>query len=317
MKKYHVLLIAGGWSSEREISLKGGHIIEKILIDRGHTVTFYDLAEGFAPLAPLAKKVDVAFINLHGSPGEDGLVQAFLHSFNCPYQGGDAPSSLLALHKETAKVIFADAQIPIAKSFFLPTIPTEERERKALLDTLTAPLKYPLFVKSNNGGSSIHLYRVTKREELETALDSLFGAELEALVEEHILGQEVSCGVLVDRALPPTLIIPKGDFFDFHNKYAVDGATEICPAPISEELTKRVQELALKAHIALGISDYSRSDFIIKENGEIIILETNTLPGMTSTSILPKQAEEIGIAFHELIEILLENAFKKRKYPLS
>lgn len=311
MKKYHVLLIAGGWSSEREISLKGAHIIEEILLDRGHTVTFYDLSEGFVSLARYAKKVDVAFINLHGSPGEDGLVQAFLQRFNCPYQGGDAPSSLLALHKETAKALFAEAKIPIAKSFFLPTAPSSYEEKKELLDKLTKPLKYPLFVKSNNGGSSIHLYRVENRKELDIAIDKLFDADLEVLVEEHIVGQEVSCGVLVDKALPPTLIVPKGEFFDFHNKYAADGADEICPAPISEALTKRVQELALKAHTVLGIHDYSRSDFIINESGEVIILETNTLPGMTNTSILPKQAEEMGIEFYELLEILLENALKK------
>ena len=308
MNPMNILLIAGGWSPEREISLKGAEIILKSLTARGHTVTFYDLEQGFEDLCTLAKKVDVAFINLHGSPGEDGLVQAFLERLNCPYQGSNPAASFLALHKYAAKALFQNAGLNTAKGFFLASMPSDER-----LSELMENLVYPLFVKSNDGGSSLHLYRTHNKQECTDALNNIFNAGHEALVEELVTGKEITCGVLGEKALPPILILPKGEFFDFTNKYAADGAEEICPAPISLEMTQKVQAMALKAHKALGLSDYSRSDFIMTAENEFFLLETNTLPGMTATSLVPQEAKEIGMEFHELLEALLEMAMNKKK----
>lgn len=306
----NILLIAGGWSPEREISLKGAKGIEKVLKERGHNVIFFDLSEGFDALISHAEQADAAFINLHGSPGEDGLVQALLGRINCPFQGADAAGSFLALHKYAAKSLFKARGLNTAKGVFLPAMP--ENAELALAD-IEAKLAYPMFVKSNNGGSSIHLYRVTDRAQLADALAECFNAGLEVLIEEMIKGKEVTCGVLGETALPPILIESKAEFFDFTNKYATDGAKETCPAPIGEEATKKVQEMALKAHTVLGLSDYSRSDFILAEDGTPYILEVNTLPGMTATSLVPQEAKEIGLEFGELIEKLLELAQKKKR----
>ncbi len=304
-KKMDVLLIAGGWSPEREISLLGAKGIEKVLSKRGHTVTFFNLSDGFEALIPLAEKAEVAFINLHGSPGEDGLVQALLSRLNCPYQGSNAEGSFLALHKYAAKSLLQAHGLNTVKGMFLPAMPENPEE-------IEAKLSYPMFVKSNNGGSSIHLYRVTNRQELKNALETMFGIGLEILIEELAEGKEVTCGVLDGKALPPVLIESKAEFFDYTNKYSADGAAEICPAPIGAEATRKIQEMALKAHNALGLSDYSRSDFILTKEGIPYILEVNTLPGMTSASLVPKEAKEIGLSFGELIEKLLELAKKKK-----
>jgi len=308
MNKLKVLLVAGGWSPEREVSLNGAEIIEKTLKARGHAVSFYDLSDGFEGLGVLAKKVDVAFINLHGSPGEDGLVQAFLGRFACPYQGSDPAGSFLALHKYAAKALFQEAGLRTAKGFFLAQMPTEEEQ----ISSLDKGFSYPFFVKSNNGGSSLHLYRAQDKSELFTALGKIFKAGHEALVEELVVGQEVTCGVLGEKALPPILIIPKAEFFDFADKYSDDGAEEICPAPIGDVMTQEVQAMAIKAHKVLGLSDYSRSDFIMTSDKKLYLLETNTLPGMTSTSLVPKEAKSAGLEFHELLESLLALAMQKK-----
>ena len=175
-------------------------------------------------------------------------------------------------------------------------------------------LPFPLFVKSNTGGSSIDLFRVNDEAELNRALDTLFAGHQEVLIETLIPGQEVTCGVVgrpgEEKALAPVLIVPKREFFDFHDKYAADGAAEICPAPLAPELTARVQEAAVAAHRCLGLSGYSRTDFRLTDEGELFALEVNTLPGMTSASLVPKEAAAAGIDFGELLETLLSYAVK-------
>ncbi len=308
MVSRNVLLVAGGWSPEREISLKGASIIAEELGRRGHGVTLFDLADGFDRLLELADVHDVAFLNLHGAPGEDGLVQSLLDEAGCPYQGSGPGGSFLALNKAAAKSLFVRAGIRTPDFRFLPVRPGKDWE---------PDLPYPLFVKSNTGGSSIDLFRVDKHDELWKALDALFDAHHEVLVETMIRGREITCGVLElpegEKALPPVLIVPRRDFFDLHDKYADDGAAEICPAPLPEEAIFRVQRLAIAAHRCLGLEGYSRTDFILGEDGEFYTLEVNTLPGMTAASLVPKEAAAAGLAFGELLELLLEGAIRRRK----
>jgi D-alanine-D-alanine ligase len=308
MEKMRILLVAGGWSTEREISLKGAASVAETLTGRGHSVTLFDLSEGFEKLLELAGSHDVAFLNLHGQPGEDGLVQALLEHAGCPYQGSGPVGSFLALNKAASKTLFRRAGIQTADWQFLP-VPPEEGWKPAM--------GFPLFVKSNTGGSSIDLFRVNDEAELKEALDTLFSHRQEVLIEPLIPGQELTCGVLglpgEEKALPPVLIVPKREFFDFHDKYAADGAAEICPAPLSEEDTARVQAAALAAHRCLGLNGYSRTDFRLREDGELFALEVNTLPGMTSASLIPKEAAAAGIAFGELLETLLAYAVKSAK----
>ena len=294
----NILLIAGGWSNERNVSLSGAKGIEEALKNNGHKVTFFDLLLGFNSLLTVAKEHDFAFINLHGAPGEDGLVQAMLDSINIPYQGSHAQGSFLALNKAATKQIYQYNKIPTPKWEFLPTRP---------LDTWQVSMEYPIFVKSNTGGSSLLLFYVQNEKELHEALESIFNAGEEALIEEYIEGQEVTCGILGNEALPPVLIRPlAGSFFNYDSKYQDGAAEEICPAPLPSHINENIKNLALKAHKALGLRGYSRTDFRVNSHGEILTLETNTLPGMTATSLIPQEAKAIGLEFGELLEKLIE-----------
>ncbi len=299
-----ILLIAGGWSSERKVSLSGARAIESALCERGHDVTFCDLSEDFDRLLSIATQHDFAFINLHGAPGEDGLVQAMLDTVGLPYQGSGARSSFLALHKAATKQIYRNADIPTPEWEFLPTPPAPDWQPK---------IPYPVFIKSNTGGSSLLLFCAHDHDSLHSALHKIFSAGCEAIIEPSIAGEDATCGVLGDIALPPILIRPlAGDFFDYDSKYAKGGAEEICPAPLPDEINKRMQELALKAHQVLGLEGYSRTDFRISPDGTILTLETNTLPGMTATSLVPQEAKAIGLEFGDLLEKLMELGMSKK-----
>ncbi len=289
-----VLLIAGGWSSEREVSLSGARNIETALIKLGHEVECFDLTADMNRLIERAKANDFAFINLHGSPGEDGLVQTVLDAVGCPYQGSGPAGSFLALDKNAAKAIFAAQNIPTPRWQLI----TEAGQK------ITLPV--PLFVKPNTGGSSLGMSLVRHEAELPEALAKVFDMGAEALVEKLTPGMELTCAILDETALPLILIRPKpgAQFFDYENKYAPDGAEEICPAPVDKALTTEIQALSLKAHKALGLRGYSRADFIVSDN-KPLLLEVNTLPGMTTTSLLPRQAAEAGYDFNALIAELI------------
>lgn len=297
-----VLLIAGGWSTERDISLIGAKSVEMALIELGHKVTFFDLTPGFDQLLTASAAHDFAFINLHGSPGEDGLVQALLDSIGCPYQGSGPAASFLALNKAAAKQVFRRNGLPTADWEFLPALPAAG---------WVSSLSWPIFVKSNTGGSSLRLSKALNPEQLNFALHEIFMAGDEAILEPAIQGVDVTCGILGERALPPVLVRPlAGDFFDFKSKYAVNGASEICPAPLGESLTAKIQELSLRAHNALGAKGYSRADFILDNDGNLTLLELNTLPGMTQTSLVPQEAAAVGISFPQLLQRLIDLGMK-------
>ena len=304
----NILLIAGGWSPEREISLIGAAAVRDALVRRGHRVTSYDLSDGFESLLDLAASHDAAFLNLHGAPGEDGLVQALLDRAGCPYQGSGPAGSFLALHKSAAKSLFRRAGLSTPDWIFLPERPAPGWEPR---------LPYPLFVKSDTGGSSLHLYRVRNGEELQCAMDRLFASGQTVLIEPLIRGREATCGVLERggraEALPPVLIVPKHEFFDYHAKYTDAGECEICPAPLPEALLEEVRKTALEAHRCLGLTGYSRADFILGDDGAVHVLEVNTLPGMTPASLVPKEAAALGMDFGELLEVLLKEAVLRGK----
>lgn len=297
-----VLLIAGGWSPERDISLLGAQSLLETLKSLGHSVTLFTLSERLDELLDAASKHDVAFLNLHGSPGEDGLVQAMLDRVGCPYQGADAAGSFLALHKAAAKAVLKRAGLRVPEGRFLTSMPEPGWDPE---------LSYPLFVKSNTGGSSLNMARVSTPEELRSALETIFATGCEVLVEPFIPGKELSCGVLGDNALEPVLIVPKSAYFDFHDKYAGEEGTEICPSPLPRNVVEQIRQAALTAHRALGLRSYSRTDFILKENGELYALEVNTLPGMTNVSLVPKGAAAMGISYAQLVQNLLELALKR------
>lgn len=308
----NILLIAGGWSSEREVSLAGAKVVENSLVELGHSVRRFDPRDSLSGLLEAAEESDFAFINLHGSPGEDGLIQAMLEKAGCPYQGAGPAASILALDKAASKTLFTKAGIANAPWTLLHALPPESWRPE---------LPYPLFIKANTGGSSLHMEKVEKQEDLYPALERLFAVGSCYLMESAVSGAEITCGVLgqlqnkeeTPVALPPILIRPaSGGIFDYHSKYAPGGAEEICPAPIPEELTQKIQTIALEAHTILGISGYSRADFIVRENKDPVLLEVNTLPGMTATSLLPQEAAAAGLSFGELLSRLIELGVARR-----
>ncbi len=299
-----ILLLAGGWSTEREISLKGARVMQEAVQSLGHEVTLFDIQD-FDSLLDVASRHDVALLNIHGKPGEYGLVQAMLDTIGCPYQGTGPAGSFLALNKAATKQVLRHFGLPTPDWEFLPKSPAPDWRPR---------IPYPLFVKSDTGGSSIHLARVHNDSELSAIMNEIFDAGLGVLVEQSIEGQEVTCAVLDGQPLPPVLIEPlHGTYFDFSSKYAEDGAREICPAPIPDSVTQRVQELALKAHNILGLADISRSDFMLDASGNLFLLEVNTLPGMTKTSLVPKEALACGLDFPALMQRFIDCALRKKR----
>lgn len=295
----HILLIAGGWSEERQVSLSGARQIRNALAGLGHQVDFFDLKPDFSSLVKAAQKADAAFINLHGNPGEDGSVQALLDDIGLPYQGAGPLGSFLALNKNLSKQIFAKHGLPTPAWTML----TGNNSRPV------QGLSYPFVAKPSLGGSSLGMAFISSVHNLDEFLEGHSICSHEIILEEYISGTELTCAVLGDEALPPILIKPgKSFFFDYASKYEPDGAQEICPAPVEESIVRKISQLALEAHRVLGLRHYSRTDFIMDKDSNLFILETNTLPGMTQTSLLPKAALAAGLDFISLIDRLLSMA---------
>ncbi len=298
-----VLLVAGGWSSEREVSLSGAKQIASALESLGHTVVPWDFSENFPGFIEAAKACDFVFLSLHGAPGEDGLPQALLDAAGVPYQGSGPAGSFLALSKAASKQLFAAAGLATPRWVFLPAPPPAG---------FVPDFAPPWFVKPNSGGSSVYMSLVRDPSGLPAALDKIFATGDAALVEEGIDGTELTCAVLGGEALPPILIRPKaGEFFDYASKYEPDAAEEICPAPIPAALTAEIGRMTLAAHTALGLDGYSRADFMF-DGERLMLLEVNTLPGMTRTSLLPRSARAAGMDFAALIARLIDLGLARR-----
>jgi len=299
-----VLLIAGGWSNEREVALSGARGVEASLLRLGHEVQRLDPLTDFDSLAKTARGCDFAFILMHGSPGEDGLVQAVLDSVDLPYQGADPGGSFLALHKAASKQLFRLHGLLTPDWEFLPRPPGPGWQPR---------LPFPVYVKDNTGGSSLDMALAGDTDELAAGLGTLFAKGCEVLLERAVSGSELTCAVLGDQPLPPILIRPLRSerFFDYQSKYEQGGAEELCPAPVSEDICRRLQECALAAHRLLGLKGCSRADFILQDD-QLFLLEVNTIPGMTPTSLLPKAAAAASMDFDALIARLMELELAQR-----
>jgi len=305
-KGLKIALLAGGTSSEREVSLKGAEAVKKAFKKLGHKFEFFDPAKDLPILAQKVKEFDCAFLVMHGPGGEDGTLQGFLDSINLPYQGAGVLGSALAMHKGLSKEIYKNAglKVPEGKVFF-------RDENFENIKKYAEKLGYPLVVKPATQGSSVGLSIVKKEEELKPACQKAFKIDNEILLEEYLKGREITVGVLENKPLPVVEIIPKfSEIFDYKTKYTPGFAEEICPANLPQEITEKAQKYALKAHKALRLRHYSRTDMIVVEN-EVYVLETNTIPGMTETSLLPLSARVAGYSFEELIQKLLELVLKE------
>lgn len=310
-KRIHVALLAGGRSGEREVSLKGAVQVEMALDPDKFTVKRYDPATDLASLAQEASSIDVAFILLHGLYGEDGTVQGYLDLLGIPYQGSGVLGSAMAMDKNIAKIMYRLHGLPVAE--WEMARPEDILAPARLLDNL----HLPLVIKPVRAGSSLGMSIASTVEELAAGIKIAYEHDSQVMVEQLIKGREITGGVLGNdtlHALPLVEVIPNKEFlfFDYTAKYQPGAAKELCPAPISDELTEKAQQLALSAHRALQLSGYSRTDMILTEQGEIYILETNTIPGMTLTSLLPQAAAAYGLDFPALLEKLIELALENR-----
>ncbi|MCX7823864.1 MAG: D-alanine--D-alanine ligase [Syntrophobacterales bacterium] len=310
MSKIRVAILAGGFSAEREVSLSSGFQVSKALNPERYEVLMYDPAHDLVKLAQNAENIDVAMIMLHGRGGEDGTIQGFLEALGIPYQGSRVLGSAIAMNKIISKYLYIQAGLPVAP-YMVCRIGDQPDEA-----IIRERIGFPLVVKPEQEGSSIGVTIVREPKELKEALEKAWSYDRQCLLEKYLPGREITVGVLGNsppRALPPIEIRPSAgfEFFDYTAKYQAGATEEICPAPISENLTLKCQEYALRAHKALCCEDYSRTDMIL-HNGEFYILETNTIPGMTSTSLFPQAARVAGLSFSELLDTLIELAMEKR-----
>lgn len=310
--RIRVALLAGGRSGEREVSLKGAIGVEKALDPLKFKVTRYDPATELAAIAQDAPSIDVAFILLHGPYGEDGTVQGFLDLLGIPYQGSGVLGSALAMDKNLAKIMYRLHGLPVARWEMAC------REDMRSPARLVERLRLPVVIKPVRAGSSLGMSIASTGEELMAGIATAYEHDSQVMVEEFIKGREITGGVLGNDtpvALPLVEVIPNKEFqfFDYTAKYQPGASKELCPAPISAEATARAQHLALAAHKALQLRGYSRTDMMITEEGDMYILETNTIPGMTPTSLLPQAAAVYGLDFAALLERLIELALEENR----
>ncbi len=308
-EKIRLALIAGGKSGEREVSLAGARGVLAALDSNKYAVSQYDPATDLARLAADADKLDVAFILLHGMFGEDGSMQGTLDLLGIPYQGAGILGSALAMDKNIAKMMYREAGLRVA------AWQMASRADIANPGPLAAKLSWPVVIKPIRQGSSLGMSIAHNEEELGRGLALAFDYDDEVMVEEFIRGREITCGVIGNKelsALPLVEIIPGEEypFFDYQAKYQPGASKEVCPAELDDETTRRAQEYGLRAHRALKLKGYSRTDMMVAENGDIYVIETNTIPGMTPTSLLPQAAKAFGLDFPQLLDRLIEQAME-------
>jgi D-alanine-D-alanine ligase len=266
---------------------------------------------------PLLKSADAVFLAFHGAFGEDGTLQGLLEALGVPYTGSGPLASALAMNKGKAKELFRYHKIPVARELqFASRLLAYDIDNAVAV--IESQLGYPVVVKPNTGGSSVGVAMAEERDQLVDALQLARRFGVDVMVEEKLSGKEVTCAVLEEldgsvRALPVIEIVPKaGAFFDFQSKYADGGADEICPAPLDPDTADLVQKMAIAAHEALGCEGFSRTDLFLTPRGPVV-LEVNTIPGMTPNSLLPKAARAAGISFEDLIDHLVRLALSRSR----
>jgi D-alanine-D-alanine ligase len=301
----HVAVLMGGWSAEREVSLRSGKACADALTRLGYRVTAIDADRDVAAALTQARP-DAALNVLHGRPGEDGTLQGVLEVLGIPYSHSGVLASSVAMHKGYAKALFRAANIPVADDVIASRFEAAKRH-------LMTP---PYVIKPMAEGSSVGVFIVTEDhanppQELYRE-DWAFGEQV--LIERYVPGKELTCAVLGDRALDVIDIVPATRFYDYEAKYAAGGSRHVLPAQILPNVYQEVRRLALAAHNALGCRGVSRADFRYDDRGtgKLVCLEINTQPGMTETSLVPELAAYAGIAFDELVRWMVEDASTNR-----
>ena len=297
-----ILVLLGGSSAERDVSLSSGSRVAEALRSRGHVVTEADpQADPFAVL-PMAKAADVTWLALHGGAGEDGTIQALLDLAGVRYTGSGVLGSALAMDKDLSKRLFQAAGVPTAPWRMLTTATAIDWRSPAYAAETFAQLGAKVVVKPSKQGSTVGLSIIDDPTALAGAIALAFEHDDEVMLETFVPGRELTVGVLGGQPLPVGEIIPKHDIYDYECKYTPGMAEEIFPAPIPDAVRDEVQRLALLAYGALKLRGCARVDFRLDPSGRLFCLEANTLPGMTGTSLVPQAAQAAGIGFPELCE---------------
>ena len=298
----------GGPSAEYAVSLNTGKMVLKNLDPEKYQakpLLIKKTGEWSISLRRLKSNFDIVFIAMHGEYGEDGTVQVLLDKYRIRYTGSRAEASTVGMDKIKSFASFKKAGLEI---------PAYEITKSRMANPV---LNVPLAVKPADRGSSVGLSIIENENEIEKSLKLAFRYSKKVIVQKYVKGREFTCGIVEINgkpvALPVTEIIPlKRKFFDYYSKYSKGASKEITPAEIQKSDALKIQEAALKAHKAIGASGYSRSDFIWGENGRLYILEINTLPGLTKTSLLPQAAKVIGISFPKLLDLIIESGIKTK-----
>lgn len=322
MKILKIALLAGGNSSEREIALQSARQIYQALDKTKYDIKVIDIYgrkwEYEAPDGkryPLDKndfsltvgdertEFDYALIIIHGTPGEDGKLQGYLDIMGIPYSSCSMTSSVITFDKVSTKRAVSSRGITVAKDVLLYKGDSVDE------DEIVSKLGLPVFVKPNASGSSFGVTKVTKKNDIAEAVAKAFSESDEVLIEEFVGGREMGCGVMIaggrEYLFPITEIVPKNDFFDYEAKYTAGMSEEITPANITPELKAELNRITLEAYKVCRCRGVVRIDFIVKPDGQPYLIEVNSIPGMSSGSIVPKQAREMGISLGELFDIVI------------
>lgn len=299
LQDLHLVVLMGGPGSEREVSLRSGAAVARALAEGGYRVTPVDVQKD---AVELPSDAGLCVNMIHGTFGEDGRLQSLLDTRGVAYTGEGAAGSRLAFDKLASKTRFMENRVP-----------TPRWEKISPGQTPTLPL--PVVVKAPREGSSVGVHIVHDESALESALADCASLDREILVEEFVEGRELTVGVVGDRALAIVEIRPHEGFYDYAHKYTKGASEYFCPAPLDNETARLVQEAALRAHRSLGLQVYSRVDVLLRADGSPFVLEANTIPGMTETSLLPKAAAAAGTGFLELCEEICLLSLRRFRTP--
>lgn len=313
MESRRVGVVMGGTSAERDISLKTGAAVARALEQAGHTVVRVDLAPGADAIDTLrAARMDVAFLALHGRLGEDGCIQGLLELLGVPYTGSNVLSSALAMDKLKAKELFRLHNVPTPPYYVF-----DQRHSLADIEEVHGSFGYPAIVKPRREGSSVGVEKAGSPSELARALELALEHDTGVIVERFIAGREIAVGILDGRVLGAIEIAPKKGIYDYEAKYTPGMTEYFMPARIPPTRYRGVLNLAERAAEALDCAGAVRVDLIVTEGQNEYVLEVNTLPGMTETSLLPKAAAQEGIGFDELVQELVDVSMEQRRKPVS
>jgi D-alanine-D-alanine ligase len=304
MQSRKIGVLLGGLSSERDVSLRTGEAVLAALRDRGHdAVPIY--VDRDVDVALRQEQIEVAFVALHGRWGEDGCIQGLLEMLGIPYTGSDVLASALAMHKGKAKELFRLHNLPTPAYYSLTAATVAGAEDLAAVH---GDFGFPCVVKPLREGSSVGVTICRAPGELGPAVERALCFDDEILIERYIAGKEISVAILEDRALGAVEIAPRDGFYDYANKYTRGATDYFVPPRVSPERYRGILAQALRAHLALGCRGATRVDMMVSDSGNEFVLEVNTLPGLTPTSLLPKIADAAGISFGELCEMMLSGA---------